>query len=457
MDIMRHLAGRILSEPDVMGFQGPIAPLLNYDSVHSLCRMGGLWMAFWHGAAYPRLLHKKAWAHPLAGTNWCFRIDGFDYQKKLIRDCPYDEKRRRFLLTFDPRQLTEDLETGIRNFSEWSVNAAWHPIVEMEQVPPTAGGLFRQYSRWSLGTLQTMDYILRSRLPLTQKIWYSIYPLRVLFASSGPFITGSLIIAIYMDVMQVDPIFAWWTLFLAFGNFIYIWAFVKTFERYYDMYQQSSAVNFLYKDSTKLIELLNADNVCFTPSYANLINNTLLKIKKGMKLKGFVTKYLQSRYADDVGSKYSDPANKAYVDSLEKVTPGSIHPDHFYDFIKMFEQSLARIPVMKADSGDCMTLLEGQKSFQTSAPALLDKMVVLVDNATYKAGVNRKLRWSKYHTQILLWAIPFVYFSVTPFFKAFWLWVKGDKIPWNKTARTTKQQMPTVEKKVSKFTDEKDK
>ena len=452
VDIMRHLAGRILSEPDVMGFQGPVAPLLNYDSVHPLCRMGALLLAFSHGAAYPRLLNKKVWAHPLAGTNWCFRIEGFESQNQLIRNCPYDEARRRFILNFDPRQLTEDLQLGIRNFSEWSVNAAWHPIVEMEQAPPTPGAMFRQYSRWSLGTLQTMRYILlRSHLPLDQKIWYFMYPIFFIFACSGPIITISLIIAFYMDLLQVEPIFAWWTLFLAFGNFVYIWAFIETFERFYDMYQQSSAVNFIYKNKAKLIDLLDAKNVCFTPSFANVIENTLQQIKQGMKPKGFVYKYLQSRCLDEDKSEYSSLAIKAYADGLKKVTPESIHPNHFYNFIDMLEQALARVPITKEDSGNCITLLDGHKPYRTSAPMLLDKMIVLVDNATHKAGVNRKLRWSKYHTQISIWAIPFIFFSLMPFFNASWRWIRGERLVWNKTTRTAKNKMHTTEKEASEF------
>ena len=441
VDIMRHLAGRIQADPDVMGFQGPIAPLLNYDSVHPLCRMGALWMALWHGSAYPRLLNKNSWAHPLAGTNWSFRIDGFEHNKKLIRDCPYDEARRRFLLTFDPRMLTEDLETGIRNFSEWSVNAAWHPIPEMEQVPPTPGTMFRQHTRWSLGTLQTMGYILRSRLPLVQKIWYVMYPLRVLFASSGPFITAGLIIAFYMNLLEVEPVFAWWTLFLAFGNFVYIWAFIETFERYYDMYQQSSAVIYIYKNGAKLINLLNAENARFSPSYINLLKNTIQKIESGMKPEGFVTRYLKSRYRDKDEVEYSSMASKAYVDRLMEVTPESIHSDHFYDFMELFEQGLARVQVIKENTNN-------RNAVDT---ALLDKMVVLVDKATHKAGVNRKPRWSKYHTQILIWAIPFVYFSVTPFYNAFWQWMRGKKTSWNKTVRTVKHQMYIKGKEASEF------
>jgi len=447
VDIMRHLAGRILTEPDVMGFQGPVAPLLNYDSVSPFCRMGALWLAFWHGAAYPRLLHNKSWAHPLAGTNWCFRIEGFEHQNKLIQDCPYDESRRRFLLTFDPKQLTEDLELGVRNFSDWSVNAAWHPIVEMEQVPPTAGAMFRQYSRWSLGTLQTMAYIQRSRLPRIQKLWFAAYPLLFLFACSGPFITVSLIIAFNMNLLQVEPIFAWWTLFLAFGNFSYIFAFIVTFDRYYDMYQQSSAVNFLYKNKDELISLLKSESACFSVSFVNSLRKSLLLIEKGMKPKGFVTKCLQNRCLDEDDGDYSNPGCKTYIEQLKKATPESIHPDHFHNFIEMFRQTLADIPVMQNASGDHMTTSERHEP----PPELLDKMVVLVNNATYKAGANRILRWSRYHTQILIYAIPFIFFSLAPFFNASWRWLRGEKMPWNKTIRTVKNQMHTLEKETSEY------
>jgi len=451
VDIMRHLAGRILTEPDVMGFQGPVAPLLNYDSVHPFCRMGALWLAFWHGAAYPRLLHNKSWAHPLAGTNWCFRIDGFEHKKKLIRDCPYDEAQRRFLLTFDPKQLTEDLELGVRNFSDWSVNAAWHPIVEMEQVPPTAGAMFRQYTRWSLGTLQTMGYIQRSRLPRIQKFWFAVYPLLFLFACSGPFITVSLIIAFNMNLIQVEPIFAWWTLFLAFGNFSYIWAFVITFERYYDMYQQSSAVNFLYKNKNELIELLNSKNICFSQSYVNSLENTLSLIEKGLKSRGFITRYLKNRCLDEEDGEYSSTACKTYVERLKKATPESIHPNHFHDFLERFKKTLNKIQVVETDSADKTIAMDAGNSSCTAVPELLDKMVMLVNNATYKAGANRLLRWSEYHTQISIWAIPFIFFSLGPFFNACWRWLRGEKMAWNKTIRTVKNKTHSLEKEASEF------
>ena len=197
--------------------------------------------------------------------------------------------------------------------------------------------------------------------------------------------------------------------------------------------------------------MLKTKNICFTPSYANLMNTTLQQVKKGMKPKGFVTKYLHSRCIDEEEGEYSTTASKAYVDRLKRATSESIHPDHFSNFIEMLEQTLARVPITKEDSTNCIDLLEERKPFRTSAPMLLDKMVVLIDNATHKAGVNRKIRWSKYHTQISIWAIPFIFFSLTPFFNASWRWIKGEKLAWNKTVRTVKNQMHTTEKDTSDF------
>ena len=158
--------------------------------------------------------------------------------------------------------------------------------------------------------------------------------------------------------------------------------------------------------------------MCFTPAYANLMKDTLQKIKYGMRTGGFVIKHLKARYTDEEATEYSNAASKEYVDSLKKATPETIRLEYFYDFIIMFEESMSHIPDSKAKPDKHLISLEERKSLQVSAPMLLDKMVILTDNATHKAGVNRKLRWSKYHTQILIWAIPFVYFSVTPFFNA---------------------------------------
>jgi len=435
-DIMRHLAARIMTEPDVMGYQGPVAPVQNYDEVHPIGRMSGLWLAFSHGSSYPRLIHNKKWAHPLAGTNWCFRIEGFERNGRLIRDCLYEESERQFLLKFDPQQLTEDLESGIRMFNDWSVNAEWHPIAEIEQVPPTAGGVFRQHARWTLGTLQTMKYILKSRLPFGQKTLYVINPVGVILAGLGPIITIALVIALYNGSLQVPPAFAWWSLLLAFGNLVYLWVFMAVFERFYDARQQTLAFDCLYQNRQKIIQLLKQNDPEFTPSIIFKLNHMLVLIRKGMEPGGFISKCLKTRYTDPEIIEFEDAGLESYINRLQGDSQYSVYPGRFYSFVDQFELMLKKIEVERRQSGQ--SVIDDTDKNSSAGFLLLEKTYSLVRNATYKAGVNRFPRWSAYHTQILLWAIPYIYFSLTPIFYAYWCWAKGEKKPWDKTVRTVK-------------------
>ena len=424
VDVLRHVAGRIMTEPDVMGLQGPVAPVLNYEDVHPLCRMGALWMAFWHGAAYPRLLHNQRWAHPLAGTNWCFRVDGFEEDGRLIRDCRYDESKRRFLLHFDPTQLTEDLEAGIRNFSEWSINAAWHPLVEMEQVPPTPKTMFRQHARWALGTLQTLGYIFGSRVPAVQKTWFLMYPLRVIFASSGPFVTVALVVAAAHGAVTVAPVFAWWALALAFGNVVYVLAFVRTFERYHDMRRRLAAMDCLIQRRAALLREAHsiADRA---GDDAALIARTREQLHEAMKPGGFAQRYLASRCTDEGIQCGAGVAVEEYAVRLHRETPALLQRDAVAQFLRELDSAL--------EHPECAVAERGIREVPTWV-----ELGRLVDAAATDAGVNRQPRWSGFHTQILLWSIPFVYFSVTPFFSAFWRWSRGQRGGWNKTMRTPK-------------------
>lgn len=430
IDILRHLAGRILTDDSVMGFQGPVAPLLNYDEVHPICRMAGLWMGFWHGADYPRLLHKMHWAHPLAGTNWCFHLDGIEQNGKLVRNIPYNEQRRHFLLTFDPKQLTEDLEAGIRHYSDWSVNAEWHPIAEVEQVPPTARAMFSQHTRWALGTLQTMSYILHSNLRWTQKAWYFLGPVRIGMASSGPLITLSLIIAFLLDAFVTDPVLAWWAMLLGFGNLVYFWAFASTFERYFDTMQHAAAVDAIHARGDSLISSLE-NCKALNENDREILEKTKKQLVKGLTKSGFIRKYLGFRCLDDENYAHlQDDRLRSFVARIEKASPVLLKTDVTETFSTRFESCVQQILERS---------LTDTASDVTPLPPELVYFHSLVDNASCKAGACRHPRWSRYHTQILLWSIPYMYSSVYPFYKAFVLWSRGKKVDWYKTVRTQKK------------------
>ena len=421
-DVLRHLGGRIMTEPPTMGFQGPVTPLLNYESVHPLCRMGGLWLAFSHSTLYPRLLHNATWAHPLAGTNWCFRIEGYLRDGTLIRDCPYDEASRRFLLYFDPRHLTEDLETGVRNFSDWSVNAAWHPVVEVEQVPPTPSALFRQYTRWSLGTLQTMGYIMRSRLTSGQKAWFLLYPLRVLYASSGPFITIGLITALYVGILRSNPVYAWWTLALTMANVIYIWAFVVSYRHHYGTFQLSSAVNYLQRNGSAILNTLESEAADYDPKTLHRLTGVSRSIREALSSGGTISGYLQSRCLDDRVEGPGDDAARKYYQVLQRSNPEQIDAHALDQFATRMESILTRA---KSGSGHRLKGVgeaENRSSRTQGRKAADDKVLQATRLVEATVGTRGSGAWRaviRNYWQIVIWSIPFIYFCILPFFNAF--------------------------------------
>lgn len=431
VDLMRYLAGRILIEPSVMGFQGPVAPMLNYEEVHPICKLGGLWMGFWHGASYPRLMNKKLWSHPLAGTNWCFRIDGFEQEGRLIRERPYDESRRRFLLSFDPKQLTEDLEAGVRVYTDWAVNAEWHPVVEMEQVPPNARALFTQHTRWALGTLQTLAYITKSGIPLSQKTWYVLHPAGVMLSSTGPVVTVLLLIALFMGLLVVEPVFAWWTLVLTLGNFVYVWAFILTYERYHGIRERASSMEYIYQHGDEIVQCISSGIHSFAPRDKKALGQIISHLEGGLLADGFIQKYLSSRYLDDdVESDKINATLNEFVQKLVAESPYLVKTKYIHSFIAKLKQISLDVRQKPQDI---------QPSNQQPAEEI-QKLEAAVNNCIIGLGSLRGFDWRRDHTTIMLWTFPYIYFQLTPFFKGLWLWLTGSKGDWNKTSRTPKKK-----------------
>ena len=425
VDLMRYLAGRILDESSIMGYQGPVAPVLNYEEVHPLCKLGGLWMAFWHAAKYPRLMTRPEWAHPLAGTNWCFHIEGMEQDGTLIRDCPYDECKRHFLLSFDPKQLTEDLEAGIRFYSDWSINAEWHPVLEMEQVPPTPKALVVQRTRWTLGTLQTIGYITRSKIPFLQKIRFVLHPAEIMINGSGPVIAIFLFVALFTGFIIVEPVFMWWAILLTFANFIYIYCFQKVFERYYDIRQRARTMDYIYQHRKDLMSMsslgLNIDK--------NILNQIIILLKNSLKRKGFAFIYYNNRCLDDDEKmKQGD----SVFDYLLKNSPTRIHRADLSEL-------LARLEYLKAQIQGGERIKNGKEQLsllQTTHNVL---------QAQQKLDQSQGLfRWSKFHKEIFIWTFPYIFYQLGPYFKGLYKWLRGGESAWHKTTRTPKRKSGNI-------------
>lgn len=424
VDLFRHLAGRILTEPDVMGFQGPVAPVSNYDAIHPLCRLGGLWMGFWHSTGYPRLLARKSWAHVLAGTNWCFRIDGFEKGDRLVRDCSYDEARRHFILAFDPRQLTEDLEVAVRIFSDWRINAEWHPYPEFEQSPPTPAAMIAQRSRWALGSLQTLGYMLRSRMPVLQKIKYAFLPFDFVMSSSGPVAAVALWVLVYLGDLATSPILVAWSILLTFGNAIYVLPYVLAYGRFVGAFRRMSGIDLLLRDgrrlSTEVRQRLRSANV--SREEAALLGDIAALLGSGLQPGGFVSRYLEGRCIDRRSSDKD-------ILRLEQETPNALFDGDLPELARLYRQL-----ALDASPGESETGAD-------FAPGSLAVRLQEMKNALEMAAATGRwrARQKSEKRQIWLWAFVYLFFQMAPYYKGLVSWLlRRRHAVWHKTPRTGK-------------------
>lgn len=432
-DLMRHLAACILSDPAVMGFQGPVAPVANLREVHPLCALGGLWMAFWHGTHYPRLMGRPHWAHPLAGTNWCFRIDGQEHEGRLVRHLPHDEARRHFLLSFDPEQLTEDLEAGVRLFNDWQVNAEWHPYVELEQVPPTPRGLVVQRTRWTLGTLQTLRYILRSRLPLLQRLRFMLHPVEIIGGGAGPAITVVLWALILSGALQANDDLRLWTAVLTVGNLLYVVSFLRTLARFEQQAHDAAAVGLLRRHGPALAERTQdalRDGSLGAPG-RQAVQALAACCANGAARGGFITRHVGLRCTDDEPADHDhdladgDAAAARLALAWRECTPSHLPRAELAQLVRRWRELAA---------------LVAQGPVAPGPMARRDDATLAADLQALHLALQRTQRrdW-RLRTSIWLWTFPYLFYQLLPYLNGLRLWLSGRPSPqWRKTPRTPK-------------------
>lgn len=419
VDLLRHLAVRSLEDPSVMGFQGPVSPVANYADVHPLCQLGGLWMGFWHTTGYPRLMSNARWAHVLAGTNWCLRIEGMVEGDALVNASVYDETKRRFLLSFDPQQLTEDLEVAVRVFSEWRVNAQWHPLVEFEQVPAEPRAMIVQRRRWTLGTLQTLPVILRGRLPLMQKLKYALLPLDIVFSGSGPIVTILLWILVYGADMLNNPVLLTWSIVLTFGNLVYVIPYLLAHERFVMTYRRAEGVDHLLTHGPALAEDLRErlDTEVTGEEEAREARAIAALLEMGRAPGGFLRRAAAERAVEPAGDE-APPA-------LVAATPNRLDVDRFDDLSDRFGRLVARLSDHPPSTPD---------------PKLAGSLAQL-RNALEKAA-NRgpwRRRRRRERRRIWLWAFVYLFWQLIPYYGGLFVWLFGRRTrEWVKTPRTRK-------------------
>ncbi len=426
VELFRHLAARILRDPGLMGFQGPVAPVANYDAVHPLCRLGGLSMGYWHSTGYPLLMSRKTWAHVLAGTNWCFRIEGFRQDERLIHMQDYDESKRQFLLSFDPRQLTEDLEVAVRVFNDWHINAEWHPLIEYEQVPATPRAMIVQRRRWTLGTLQTLSFIFRSKLPLLQRLKFALLPLDVVFSGSGPIITIVLWVLIHRGDLLANPVLVAWSIVLTFGNLLYVVQYLLAHERFVIGHRRAAGVDYLLDEGPALTAAVRQrlEGSGIGEDVAGHLDRIAALIETGTRPGGVVQRHLAERSQDAEGN--------GGAPSLLEWTPTAIRQGADRDLAG----ELADLAVRSSRAA------EPGAAPDDALIRRLSRMEAALEKATCKGPWRRRRRRER--SQIWRWAFVYLFWQLIPYYGGLIVWLAGGRTQkWEKTPRTRKANLAT--------------
>jgi len=453
-DLFRHLAARILTEPAAMGFQGPVAPVANFNAVSPVCRLGGLWMGFWHCTGYPRLMSLEHWAHPLAGTNWCFRIEGIARDGRLRRDCPYDEGRRHFVMSFDPKQLTEDLEVGVRNYSDWHLNAEWHPYVEHEQVPPSARAMIVQRTRWTLGTLQTVNYILHSRVPLLQKAKYALLPLDIVVSGTGPLVTIALwILVVSGDLVNSTPMIVW-SIILTLFNAVYVLPYLLAYNRIVGDCRRNAAMDHLLLQGPALIDEIDRKlrRRMLTPQESRRVRGIADQLKGAMEQGGLIAEYLAVRCVDEFAPGEDVRSREDILTAnLRNETPTALYPDRLRGLVDAFVRidHEIRAGADKIDfSGATAADQPDQRSDRvepdtrpTAPQHDIDQRLLHLGDLLAMATASGRWRAvrRRERIQVCLWALPYLFFQLVPYYRGLIVWLtRGRQTQWHKTPRTCK-------------------
>ncbi|MFA5392217.1 MAG: glycosyltransferase family 2 protein [Candidatus Paceibacterota bacterium] len=117
-------------------FQLPVYQIRNFWSLSVFCKIAALGQCFSHQYVLPFLFHSMPF---IGGTNMFIHHD-------LIENSE----------GFDNSILTEDIEIGVRLYTDLNQWPVFLPYPSTEQTPPTIKAYYRQRYRWGYGLMQTI-------------------------------------------------------------------------------------------------------------------------------------------------------------------------------------------------------------------------------------------------------------------------------------------------------------
>jgi cellulose synthase/poly-beta-1,6-N-acetylglucosamine synthase-like glycosyltransferase len=440
-DVLRYLSAKIMDDPNIMAFQGPVAQVGNLEDVTSIPRLGGIHLTFNHATLYPRMLQKKNWAHPLAGTNYCLSLEGMVTGKPITRDTPYRESQREFFIYFKPESLTEDLECGLRLFQEYGINAELQPFTEVEQVPPDRKTFVRQQIRWAEGTLALLEEIKNSRLPFDQKLYYASYPFKVVLTAILPVISTAYLIGYTLGAIHAPQIYGNLPVVLAAANVLYSLEFVLP----YLITDKYIKANYPYDELYKLgRSIIDKRQEAYNAFELSDIVDMIGKFKEGMKKNGRIGRFANIRLTDEDYNPTS-----LYIYDLDKVVAKTAT----VPTKKNFENLITNLESIVTVDAQSMGLIYKKNALYTKSGRKIDVKTLNMNESRIQNEINRMdvifhmedvnaIHEAGRIAEIAMMALPYIYTQVGPTLTAIQRKLTGTaSTSWDKTARTAKKQL----------------
>jgi len=153
-DSFLAVAKNYLLDNKKLVFQLPVYQIRNFWSLSAFCKVAALSQCFSHQYVLPFIFLFMPF---IGGTNVFIH-------KQLIRESK----------GFDNSTITEDIEMGVRLYTDLKQWPVYLPYPSTEQTPPTIKAYHRQRYRWGYGLMQTLKKLfieLKDKIPNKERTW----------------------------------------------------------------------------------------------------------------------------------------------------------------------------------------------------------------------------------------------------------------------------------------------
>jgi hypothetical protein len=281
-----------------------------------------------------------------------------------------------------------------------------------------------QRRRWTHCTRQPQSTILRSKLPLLQKLKYALLPLDIVFSGSGPIVTIALWILVYGGDLLNNPVLVAWSVVLTFGNLVYVIPYLLAHERFVVGYRRATSVDYILEEGRDLAALINErlEDTGVSAQEAKYLKLIATSLEIGAGPEGFAHRYLAGRSVEQW-----DDSN---IQELVHATPAAVRSGA--------DRSLA------ADFAALADWASRPAASSAAADAALTgrllRLITTLEKAACRGVWRQRRRQERW--QILRWAFAYLFWQLIPYYSGLIVWLSGKSTrDWVKTPRTRKDNL----------------